>query len=274
MFPPSLDSAAMDICQDIPVRRPRLFFSHTHSSILSQALNAVASLLVYDRDASPDQAFDRERQPACMTRMSPPPLRGIMTRDDPCFCLPEGPPPRQASNLPPAGTLRLELTLGDKLGSGAGGLVYAVVHAASLTPTGAKAPHRFPPLVVKVCYGDRGRTLLHETSAYDEMECIQGVVVPRCFGYFEVETTDRTVPMLCQDVRRHLAKTPPATCEDEEEDDYLEDQPDRDFSRILCVLLLEQHGGTIDLLPEQWSGVNVEESAVWYVARYACFSVI
>jgi hypothetical protein len=206
-----------------------------------------------------------------------------MTRDHPSFCLPDGPPARRTSELPPGGTLRLELILGDKLGSGAEGLVYAVDNAVLLTPAGDDAPHSLPPIVVKVCYGERGRQLLLEASAYDEMECIQGVVVPRCFGYFEVEADDITVPILCQDVNKWLLEAdqkeerqeeeellmkgeshshdepfdedgsdksweddePFEDDEDLQDEDYLEDKPDRDFSRRLCVLVLERVGQPI-----------------------------
>ncbi|KAJ3535022.1 hypothetical protein NM688_g7036 [Phlebia brevispora] len=75
------------------------------------------------------------------------------------------PPARPPSSLPPPGHLSLRLYLGPRLGYGrAGGL--------------------FPPLVAKISRPKMEKELEHEAFYYDEMETIQGIVIPRCYGFF------------------------------------------------------------------------------------------
>jgi hypothetical protein len=147
-------------------------------------------------------------QPIQLIRVTPPILKAKMNEGSPkCVRRRDGPPPRQPSQLPPAGDLRLELALGKKAGSGASGLVYTVARAIVHDVSPSVSAATLPPLVVKVSIGERARMLLREASVYDEMECLQGVVVPRCFGYFEAEIDSReAVPRLSGALRKSLKR--------------------------------------------------------------------
>lgn len=78
--------------------------------------------------------------------------------------------------------LRLALTLGDHLGSGHCGLVYAV---DNVTVSGS--PVTLPPLVAKIARPHRAMEVVREAWVYDETQCLQGVAVPRCFGLFTLQ---------------------------------------------------------------------------------------
>lgn len=54
-------------------------------------------------------------------------------------------------------------------------------HLSLLCPPG----FCLPELVIKVADPDRLEDLAHEASMYDEMESLQGVAIPRCYGWFE-----------------------------------------------------------------------------------------
>ncbi|KAI0633155.1 hypothetical protein C8Q77DRAFT_1122271 [Trametes polyzona] len=41
-----------------------------------------------------------------------------------------------------------------------------------------------PPLVAKVSNRTHGRSIMNEASAYDALRELQGVILPRCYGYF------------------------------------------------------------------------------------------
>lgn len=44
-----------------------------------------------------------------------------------------------------------------------------------------------PNLVIKVANSKHQDSLAKEAAIYDEMESIQGIAVPRCYGFFETE---------------------------------------------------------------------------------------
>ncbi|RPD61675.1 hypothetical protein L226DRAFT_522480 [Lentinus tigrinus ALCF2SS1-7] len=99
--------------------------------------------------------------------------------------LPEIPPPTQ-SRLPPDGDVMLELKLGDVLGQNDRNVVYAV------TVTNADSVACYvPPLVMKVARLFKGRNVSEEAGMYRDLECLQGSIIPRCFGYF-CTTIDHT----------------------------------------------------------------------------------
>ncbi|RPD63498.1 hypothetical protein L227DRAFT_599141 [Lentinus tigrinus ALCF2SS1-6] len=47
-------------------------------------------------------------------------------------------------------------------------------------------PYRIPPLVIKVAAQREGRRIYNEANMYNVLESVQGLVVPRCYGYFRV----------------------------------------------------------------------------------------
>ena len=120
-----------------------------------------------------------------LSRMSPAPVRPFL------FKAMDGssPPARpvRPSSLPPPGHLQLELTLASKLGSGRVGHVYALDDSKTKISASSNSDVFVHPLVVKV--GGRHPSLStdleKEAWNYGEMECIQGVVIPRCYGIFQ-----------------------------------------------------------------------------------------
>lgn len=93
-------------------------------------------------------------------------------------------PPARPSALPPPGHLQLELTLTSKLGRGRVGHVYASDDSKTKISDPGALVH---PLVVKVAGKDASLSadIAKEAWNYEEMECIQGVAVPRCYGLFQ-----------------------------------------------------------------------------------------
>ncbi|KAK7681692.1 hypothetical protein QCA50_015039 [Cerrena zonata] len=95
-------------------------------------------------------------------------------------------PLRRPSELPEPGTLKLQLSLGRKLGSGRVARVYeATVDYANSSPELQQMI--LPPLAVKVSRRYDARHLAKEAYYYDEMECLHGSVIPRYYGFYQTE---------------------------------------------------------------------------------------
>ncbi|RPD63490.1 hypothetical protein L227DRAFT_651112, partial [Lentinus tigrinus ALCF2SS1-6] len=47
-------------------------------------------------------------------------------------------------------------------------------------------PYHIPPLVIKIAAQREGRRIYDEANIYNVLESVQGLVVPRCYGYFRV----------------------------------------------------------------------------------------
>lgn len=95
----------------------------------------------------------------------------------------ESPPVRAPSALPPPGQLSLSLELHRRLGHGRAGEVYEV----SIDLNGSSpelATLAVPPLVAKVSRPGCPTRIQHEAYYYEEMESLQGVIIPRCYGLF------------------------------------------------------------------------------------------
>ena len=90
--------------------------------------------------------------------------------------------PRPPSTLPEPGTIHAHLALGDKRGSGRSSIVHNVEFAPAQI-----LPGHLPPLVLKIGRSNRRAEIAYEAWFYDELECLQGVVLPRCYGWFEAE---------------------------------------------------------------------------------------
>lgn len=85
--------------------------------------------------------------------------------------------------LPPPGHLSLHLHIHDKIGRGRAGGVYGVtIDFDKSSPEIATLA--IPPLVAKISRPGQHTRVQHEAYYYEEMECIQGVVIPRCYGFF------------------------------------------------------------------------------------------
>ncbi|TCD67824.1 hypothetical protein EIP91_011886 [Steccherinum ochraceum] len=93
------------------------------------------------------------------------------------------------SHLAPPGNLRLSLSLGKVLGSGAVSRVYE----ATVVPSGSSSrlsDKKLPPLCVKVSRRGMASALLPEAQNYAEMATLQGHVIPRCYGLYSATIRD------------------------------------------------------------------------------------
>ncbi|KAI0030983.1 hypothetical protein K488DRAFT_71785, partial [Vararia minispora EC-137] len=137
-------------------------------------------------------------------------------------------------------------TLGKYQGGGRVGVVFAL---EDVEVVGMPDGFSLPPLVVKVARRDRVGSLAREAWFYDEMECIQGSVIPRCYGWFELVLGDGDrVPVL-----EHFVKDKGWTKDESEYLDVnsrsLNGQPlhpmlqeRAESQNIISVLVLEQVG--------------------------------
>lgn len=113
-----------------------------------------------------------------------PDIADLLEKDDPENYAPNGPPPRRPSQLPPAGHATLTLRLGKMIGFGRTGIIYEALDTCLSSPD---ATHGYiPPLVVKIARRKRCQSLVREAWFYEEMECIQGVAIPRYYGCFKL----------------------------------------------------------------------------------------
>lgn len=148
---------------------------------------------------------------------------------------PNGIPRRPPSNLPPPGDRHLTLHLGERLGAGRVGSVHDV--AVMEIATGVE----LPPLVVKVSQWKKSGSLAQEAWFYEELEQLQGVSVPWCYGFFQTRLRDD----------QHVLTWTPES--DESEDEEQEGASDEiKYERalpgqgnVLSILVLEKLGGNI-----------------------------
>lgn len=91
------------------------------------------------------------------------------------------PEPRSTVALPPPGNVSLNIHLGERIGTGATGLVYSVDIVGPEGSTG------LPPLIIKLARPHRRANLARETWFYDELCALQGSTIPRCYGWFEAD---------------------------------------------------------------------------------------
>lgn len=96
--------------------------------------------------------------------------------------LPDGMPARVPVTVPVGESLHLNLRLISRLGRGRASLVYSVAQKGD-------TPH-LPPLVIKVARKSFNTFITREAWFYDELACLQGSVIPRCFGLFSVKIPD------------------------------------------------------------------------------------
>ncbi|KAF8520583.1 hypothetical protein BU17DRAFT_46465, partial [Hysterangium stoloniferum] len=87
---------------------------------------------------------------------------------------------RPPSTLPPPGDLTLEVSVQGKLGEGRVGFVYDV------EKSGTSGSREIPDLVIKVSHRYQSNNLCREAWFYEEMEHLQGIIVARYYGIFQV----------------------------------------------------------------------------------------
>lgn len=113
-------------------------------------------------------------------------------------------------DLPPPENASITLVIKDPAGDGASGQVYYVDVVDST------AEGYIPPLVVKVARPNRLGHIAREAWFYDELAVLQGVCIPRCYGWFEAE-----LPEGCFVPEEALE------LEDDIKHDFLSDDPDQ-----------------------------------------------
>ena len=79
--------------------------------------------------------------------------------------------------------MKLSLVIGKEIGRGRVGRVYEA-NVDMFTSSPALKGAKLPPLVVKVSRKDKASALLPEAQNYVDMQIMQGVVIPRCYGVF------------------------------------------------------------------------------------------
>ena len=89
------------------------------------------------------------------------------------------PPP---SRLPTDGTVALRLEITETLSRNTRNTVYGV----RVLNADTELELYVPPLVIKVAAWFQGKNLCEEAGMYRVLESLQGIVIPRCFGYFRL----------------------------------------------------------------------------------------
>lgn len=150
--------------------------------------NAIASILIHGLILSPAG----KQLSVTLRRQTPPPVVPLSKAGGVPYTRPDGPPIKSPSMLPLPGTRQLSLTAQSRLGEGYCGSVFSTSISRlcldeNLSRGVELQPPKLPELVVKVAHPNRRDLLAKEASFYDEMENIQGIVVPRCYGFFETE---------------------------------------------------------------------------------------
>ena len=85
-------------------------------------------------------------------------------------------------------SITVQFTLGRKLDEGGTGMVYEIISS----PIGSQgsASAEIPPLVAKIGARSKNKRIAREAWFYDELQTLQGVMVPRCYGCFEARLPD------------------------------------------------------------------------------------
>lgn len=79
----------------------------------------------------------------------------------------------------------LQFDLGLRLGVGHSSLVYEIANPKLWSECGESLSVTLPPLVVKFAARKRNKYVAREAWFYDEMQTIQGIAIPWCYGWFE-----------------------------------------------------------------------------------------
>lgn len=94
--------------------------------------------------------------------------------------------PRKLASFPPSARLHLQVKLDNFIADGRSGSVFVINSPTSVLDSSGRCI-QIPPLVCKFAAPDRNTCVAREAWFYDEMQTIQGMAIPRCFGLFEAE---------------------------------------------------------------------------------------
>ncbi|KAJ2989724.1 hypothetical protein NUW54_g8691 [Trametes sanguinea] len=93
-----------------------------------------------------------------------------------------------SSPLPQQDELELSLTIGNEpMHEGRNANVYAVEKATVRRSSDGSTPScasSLPPLVAKIAHERNGENVYKEAQMYSLLQSLQGVIVPRCYGYY------------------------------------------------------------------------------------------
>lgn len=90
-------------------------------------------------------------------------------------------------------------------------MVYEVLNPTLVHESTSAGDVEFPPLVIKIAARTKNKNLAREAWFYDEMQTLQGVVIPRCYGWFEAQLAEDTtfVPWDTDDIERSFPEDDP-----------------------------------------------------------------
>ncbi|TFY70823.1 hypothetical protein EVG20_g2169 [Dentipellis fragilis] len=152
--------------------------------------NAVSSLTFQIGTKAGPVFVQLPRQPVPLDLVNEP---KHSTRDEQSIAsstYPNGPPIRAPSQLPAPGNLNLSCRLGKRIAIGEASVLYTL----ELDDAMQASMVHIPPLMVKIARPNRTASLAREAWFYEEMECLQGVAVARCYGWFEAEIPRNSLP--------------------------------------------------------------------------------
>ncbi|TFY73712.1 hypothetical protein EWM64_g10300 [Hericium alpestre] len=211
----------------------------------SQLLQNAIDTLSIDNLLESGQTIQLRRMEVAVDLIKPEPLSDEYRAHRPYAVREGGIPPRRPSALGPPGNLVLSCSIDkEPIGDGRSSLVYEVQNEILSDPNVS-----VPPLVLKIARNNMYFNIdfALEKWFYDEMESIQGVAIPRCYGLFKVGLSED----LASDVRPW--KLPQATIRLEEQSvldsNYSNDHDDirmiKGEEDYLYVMVLERLGGML-----------------------------
>ncbi|CAL1706344.1 unnamed protein product [Somion occarium] len=197
---------------------------------------------------------------------------------------------RLPSKLPPPGNLKFHLALGNKIGRGRVGRVYeATIDLTKSSPELSKMV--LPPLVVKVSRRHDAKKLQREAYYYEEMECLQGSVIPRYYGLYQttIQPTTDFLPWTHDKVNRRPGRhgdysdesgsdsdseeaSKAASNDDDDEEDNDDDQESEVYSSdeeepaaptVVSILILERLGDRLPLRKPLPAGIQEELETIY-----------
>lgn len=112
-------------------------------------------------------------------------------------------PQRPIRQTPVSEDIELDVKLSRRLRTGSNSLIYEV-DAVREAQTKDGQPIRIPPLICKIAPHRRNKPIAREAWFYDEMQTLQGLIIPCCYGFFVAQIPERMelLPRM-EDVKLH-----------------------------------------------------------------------
>ncbi|KAH7875526.1 uncharacterized protein C8R40DRAFT_1104453 [Lentinula edodes] len=154
-------------------------------------INAISAVILVSGKIDSKEQWTGPKIPVVLYRQDPPPaniLDDAYTREgDPDYTDSYPPCPSPLSDIPSPAGLTLHISLGKLISEGRTGMIYECECAI---PHGNEMGYKIPPMVIKIAKQFRTKDITKEAAAYECMTCIQGSVVPRCYGFFQARMFD------------------------------------------------------------------------------------